>query len=153
MISQFKTLGGDNEPTISVYEGIDGLQFVALERGRKHYISIQIDDEVRNKWLRIGLDVLWSSGDDGAYRWWGDLDGDEIRDFEPLTDRRVVPTLDPGPDGNGVAVTMNIGPYHVTKENGGQDRNGRDYANIEFLDHPRTDPWGNGISLENCFRG
>jgi len=93
MVSQFKSFDGiqGGGPTISVYEGADGLQFVSRDGDTKHYD--RITNVPRGVWLRIGLDVLWSSGDDGSYRWWGDLDGDEIRNFKPLTERRVTPTM------------------------------------------------------------
>jgi len=50
---------------------------------------------------------------------------------------------------------MNIGPYHVLyyDDNGIDNKNGRDYSNIEFLDHPTSDAWGrSGGLLENlCY--
>jgi len=147
MISQFKSKGGANGPVLSVYEGIDGIQLVAQERDRKHYIGIR--NVPRGVWLRIGVDILWSNGDDGAYQWWGDLDGDGIRDFEPLSERRMVSTLEPGPNASAM---MNIGPYHVYNIDNIDlnNRNGRDYSNIEFFDHSAGDDWGNLRSpLEN----
>lgn len=134
MVSQFKSIGppGNDGPVISVYEGQDGLQLKVRDNDSTEYV--RIPDVPRGVWLRIGIDVLWSSGSDGAYRWWGDLDGDSSVDFVPLSDRRSATTILPGFD----AAVFNIGPYHTDEV----ERNGRDYANIEILSHPADDPWG-----------
>jgi len=143
MVSQFKSYGSGQEvgpPNIGIYEGQDGLQFAVQEHeddAEKFYINVP--DVPRGVWLRIGLDVLWSSGDEGAYRWWADLDGDCTRDFSPLDDMRSAQTLRPGFE----KAAMNIGPYHIVKdgEDTGVVRNGRRYSNIEFLSHDVDDSW------------
>lgn len=133
MVSQVKSFlpSGNEGPVIAVYEGYDGLQFRVREGDGHH--DINITDVPRGVWLRIGIDVLWSSGDDGAYRWWADLDGDETVEFEPLSERRATATIRPGFE----AAALNIGPYHTDQV----PENGRDYANVEILSHPADDPW------------
>lgn len=143
MVSQFKSYGAGNgvgSPNISIYEGNDGLQFAVQEYendAAKYYVNVP--DVPRGVWLRIGLDVMWSSGVEGAYRWWGDLDGDSSRNFVPLSEKRSAQTLRPGYS----KAAMNIGPYHIIKdgEDTGVVRNGRRYSNIEFLKHDINDRW------------
>ncbi len=134
MVSQFKsTLPSGNAPAISVYEGRDGLQLRVRENNGSHYVNI--DDVPRGVWLRIGIDVHWSTGNDGAYRWWGDLDGDTTIEFKPLSDLRRTATILPGSE----AAAFNIGPYHHVET---IPTHGRDYANVEILSHSATDSWG-----------
>ncbi len=140
MVSQFKSIGpsGNDGPVISVYEGHDGLLLRVREGGQSKYEAIEIDDDLRGEWLRIGIDVLWSSDPEvGAYRWWGDLDGDPFVDFEPLTDRQSAGTILPGFN----AAAFNIGPYHRIDDDSHVQENGRDYANIQILSHSPSDPW------------
>ena len=54
-------------------------------------------------------------------------------DFKPLTPRYREITVAPGFSNDA----MNLGPYH----NLSLPRNGRDYANVEILRHPTSDPW------------
>ena len=133
MVSQFKSVlpGTSHTPMIAVYEGRDGIQLVYTDGGERTYVNI--DGVPRGVWIRIGIDVLW--GTDGAYRWWGDLDGDLQRDWEPLSERVAAATILPGFE----AAAFNIGPYHRLEE---VPRNGRDYTNIEIVSHPVGDPWG-----------
>ena len=141
LISQFKsvTAEGDNDVTISVYEGYDGLQFVVREGDSRHYE--RVTDVARGQWLRIGLDIHWSKGDDGAYQWWVDTDGDSTLNFETLGEKRLTSIIRPDFD----FAAFNIGPYHtLLTEDGDMEsvqRHSRDYANIEILNHPITDPW------------
>ncbi len=140
MVSQFKsilpntsTLPSAGKPMFSVYEGYDGLQLRVLEGDSSRYVNIA--DVPRGVWLRIGLDVHWSSTGDGAYRWWGDLDGNATTDFKPLSEKRSNPTIVEGYE----AAALNIGPYHGIPD---VPSNGRDYANVEILRHGSDDPWG-----------
>lgn len=143
MVCQFKSFKSGNvhgSPNISIYEGKDGLQFAVQEHendAAKYYVNVT--DVPRGVWLRIGLDVMWSSGKEGAYRWWGDIDGNSSRNFVPLSEKRSAQTLKPG----YAKAAMNIGPYHIIKdgEDTGVVRNGRRYSNIEFLKHNVNNPW------------
>jgi len=142
-VLQFKSLPGNAPPMISIDEARDGLQLIVNEPdAEKGKHNIRLSDVKRGVWLRIGIDVIWSTGSEGSYQWWGDLDGDNVRDFEPLSEQRFTPTISAGSD----ASAMNFGPYHVIEVEG-DDRpwvpyNGREYANIEFFGHPIGDEWG-----------
>ena len=130
MVMQIKSSNPVKGPWLKIYQGRNGLRLM-------YNADVQYNDYLpdlpRKKWLRILLDVYWSDQSDGAYRWWGDIDGDNVRQYVPLSPKRNVPTIHAGSTG----AAANFGPYHGLNV----PRNGADYGNIEILDHPVNDPW------------
>jgi hypothetical protein len=140
-VFQIKSVGSGStsgSPLLSMTEGSDGLKMVYNYGGTLHedwdFSASHANPLPRGKWLRFALDISYSnSSSTGAYKLWGDVDGDNVLDFKPLTPRYREITVAPGFSNDA----MNLGPYH----NLSLPRNGRDYANVEILRHPASDPW------------
>ena len=123
-------------PVFAMTEGRNGVKLVYNINGvlREHVISSATGFTVpRGKWLHLALDMNVSTGSDGAYRLWGDFDGNNTTSWKPLTAKISAPTAAAGMSYN----VMNLGPYHKTT----LPANGRDYANVEILAHNQNDAW------------
>ena len=124
------------QPVMQMLEGRNGLKFVYHVGSTVNEYLFSPSQGVsvpRGKWLRIGLDLYPSSSANGAYRVWGDLDGDSIQNWRPLTPKVSGPTIIAGYD----SMTMNLGPYHRLS----LPANGRGYGDVELLQHSAADGW------------
>lgn len=130
---QIKTHAG---PILSMTEGRDGLKLVNNYNQGERVKEFFFRDVPRGKWLRLCIDVFFDSDPTkGAFRLYGDIDGDDnYTRYRPLTKTITSSTL----NGGDTYAMLSIGPYnHATLPSVS-----RDYANIEVLDHPPSDTWG-----------
>jgi hypothetical protein len=126
----------EGHPILSMLEGRDGLKLVNNYNEGQRVKEYFFRDLPRGKWLRLCIDIRFDSDpSNGAFRLWGDINGDSnYRRYLPLTEKITAPTLNGGDDH----AMLSIGPYnHVTLPSVS-----RDYANVEVLGHPPSDPWG-----------
>jgi len=139
---QIKTHGG---PILSMLEGRNGLKLVNNYNQGQHVREYFFRDVPRGKWLRLCIDVQFDSDQtEGAFRLWGDTNGDSnYWRYRPLTERITSGTL----NGGDSYAMLSIGPYnHVSLPSVS-----RDYANVEVLAHSPSDPWG-GRSVQELRR-
>jgi hypothetical protein len=147
--------GTSGGPLLSMLEGTNGVKLVYNSQTDPATINENLICSTcaapgnvtvpRGVWLRFALDVDWETSSSGAYRLWGDLDGDAVRDFVPLTLKINEQTVKSGFS----YATPNIGPYHHvctgscdSSDTSGLPTNGRDYASVEILQHAVGDSWG-----------
>jgi hypothetical protein len=137
-VGQFKSVdpGIQGQPMLGVDEGANGVRVVYDYNGYR-YVPVPAP---RGAWVRLLLDVHWSSTGSGAYRVWADTNGG-ARNYVPFSPKIVLPTLKSG----YTAAAFSFGPYHRVSPtcNGfdGVSRNGRDYSNFEVVRHSVSDPW------------
>jgi Polysaccharide lyase len=147
--------GTSGGPLLSMLEGTNGVKLVYNSQTDPQILNENLICSTcaapgnvtvpRGVWLRFALDVDWETSSSGAYRLWGDLDGDAVRDFVALTPKINEQTVKSGFS----YATPNLGPYHKvctgscdSSDTSGLPTNGRDYANVEILEHAVSDSWG-----------